>query len=76
VYHELCHTEHKRDKEGELRFDVEERPVWGIVGHDVEEFNAVVRRYGAHSLEIQKFLSDASDGSRAAPGGDNKGDRN
>jgi hypothetical protein len=62
VYHELCHTEHKRDKEGELRFDVEERPVWGIVGHDVEEFNAVVRRYGAHSAEIQAFIGAASAG--------------
>jgi hypothetical protein len=60
IYHELCHAEHKLDRDGEPRFDVEERPVWGLVGHNVEEFNAVVQRYGAHSADIEAFLAAAA----------------
>lgn len=65
IYHELCHAEHKRDRDGEPRFDVEERPVWGLVGHNVEEFNAVVQRYGAHSADIEAFLAAAAAGEGA-----------
>jgi len=57
VYHELCHTVHAVDKEGSPRFTEEGRPVFALVGHDVEEFSAVVQRYGAHSTDLVKFMA-------------------
>ena len=53
------------DREGAPRFDDEGRPVWGLQGHDVEEFAAVVRRYGAHNPDIQRFLAAADEYERA-----------
>lgn len=64
VFHELLHCDQARDKEGELKFNDEGRPVWGIRGHDIEEFNEVVRRYGAWKSDIQEFL-DAARGANA-----------
>ena len=55
VHHELSHCEHATDKEGELKFTDEGLPVWGIRGHDLEEFNATVRRYGAWKGDISAF---------------------
>jgi hypothetical protein len=46
VEHELYHLEHKRDEFGAPKFTKEGLPKIGIRGHDVEEFVAVVRRYG------------------------------
>lgn len=59
VFHELCHCVQKSDKQGEPRFDEEGRPVWGLMGHDVEEFTATVSRYGAYSPEIVEFIQAA-----------------
>ena len=57
VYHELCHAVHATDKYGAPRFDKDTgRPVFAIKAHDVEEFSAVVRRYGAYSEEIREFI--------------------
>ena len=66
VYHELLHATIKRDREGEPRFTDEGLPVWDLVGHDVEEFDAVVRRYGAWQPHIAAFLRAALD--HDAPG--------
>jgi hypothetical protein len=55
VYHELTHCIHKTDGNGDPRYDWEERPVWGLRGHDVEEFTAVVQRYGAWNVELESF---------------------
>jgi hypothetical protein len=57
MHHEMCHCIHKEDKWGSPRFGKEGQPVWGLRGHDVEEFNLVVRRYGAYSEEVQKFMA-------------------
>lgn len=60
VYHELCHCTQKRDSYGTPRFNnITGEPIWGIAGHDVEEFNAVVSRYGAHSEDIRAFIAAA-----------------
>lgn len=57
TYHEMCHTAIAVDQFGEQRFNRETgEPVWSIRGHDVEEFNAVVARYGAWSAELEAFL--------------------
>lgn len=60
VFHELSHCVQKVDRDGEARFDEDGGPVWGLVSHDVEEFSATVRRYGAYSPEIREFIEAAS----------------
>ena len=63
IYHEACHIRPALGKDGEQRFDKETGlPVLCLVGHDVEEFSAVVRRYGAWSDDLQAFISAAADG--------------
>lgn len=46
VEHELYHLAHKTDEFGAPAFTKDGQPKLGIVGHDVEEFVGVVRRYG------------------------------
>ena len=62
VFHELEHAVHKQDKEGELMFTPEGAAVWDIRAHDVEEFDSVVRRYGAWKPDIQSFIGALRDG--------------
>lgn len=62
VFHELAHCEHARDKMGALRYTKDGFPIFGLRGHDIEEFDAVVRRYGAHSEDLQRFIAAAADG--------------
>lgn len=66
VYHELCHTTHAEDKNGAPRYDKDTgRPVFALVGHDVEEFAAVVRRYGLHNPDLVAFVKAASEHAEA-----------
>lgn len=61
VFHEMCHMQIKRNSDGDLVMDeMTGRPKWKLVGHDVEEFTAVVARYGAHSAEIADFVEAAT----------------
>lgn len=46
VEHELCHCGQARNEYGGPKFRRDGRPVFGIRGHDVEEFVSIVRRYG------------------------------
>jgi hypothetical protein len=62
VFHELCHCGHDTDKEGMLKFTDEGRPVYTIVGHDIEEFDAVVARYGAWNAGITAFRDAMREG--------------
>lgn len=62
VFHELEHAVQKTDKEGEFMFTPEGRPVWDIRGHSLEEFDSVVRRYGAWSPDIQGFIGALREG--------------
>lgn len=60
VFHELLHCEQATDQFGAPKFNKETgQPIWRIRGHDIEEFNAVVRRYGAWSPDIASFISAA-----------------
>lgn len=62
VFHELSHCVHARDAIGNLRYTKEGAPVFAILGHDIEEFNQVVRRYGAHRPEVVNFVQAVQDG--------------
>ena len=47
VFHELEHIAHATTREGEERYSEEDgRPVYSIVGHDVEEFVSVAETFG------------------------------
>ena len=62
VYHELMHCGHAVDKHGVERYDKETgAPVYCIRGHDVEEFTAVVERYGIHNQDIAAFVRAAQE---------------
>ncbi len=63
VYHETCHMVQATDREGEPKFDDDTgRPVFALVGHDVEEFAAVVRRYGAWNDDLEHFHQALNEG--------------
>ena len=65
VYHELSHIAHAEDKDGEPKYNEDTgRPVYRIVGHDVEEFSAVARRYGAWNADLQQFAQALKEGTR------------
>lgn len=65
VYHELMHAIQKVDREGSPRFNDDGTPAWGLRGHDVEEFAAVVLRYGAHNDDIKRFIAAAAEHAEA-----------
>jgi hypothetical protein len=48
IDHELCHCFKDEDGAG--------NPVWRTVGHDIEEFFAIIRRHGAWREEIKSAL--------------------
>lgn len=66
VCHEALHCGQLRDKHGEPRFNAMGGPVVGILPHDVEEFHAVARRYGAWTPDLQEFQLALDEGDRAA----------
>jgi hypothetical protein len=46
IEHEMYHCAHARTEFGAPRFRKDGRPIFGMRGHDAEEFVGVVRRYG------------------------------
>lgn len=57
MFHELCHAGQKHDKYGAPMFNKDTgEPCWMIRAHDLEEFDAVVRRYGAWEPGISRFV--------------------
>lgn len=62
VDHELKHAGQQTDREGEPRFTEAGDPVWGIVAHDLEEFDDIVREYGAWKGDIARFVRAAREG--------------
>lgn len=56
IEHELFHAAQQRDEFGAPKFSRSTgRPMWCIASHDIEEFTAVVRRYGAWSDELDEM---------------------
>jgi hypothetical protein len=47
--HELCHFAGQDLDTGK----------WGLVGHDVEEFSAILARHGAWNWELRRFCQEA-----------------
>ncbi len=62
VFHELKHAGHALDRNGEPRFTDEGDPMWAIMPHDIEEFDDVVRQYGAWLPDVTRFVKAAAEG--------------
>lgn len=59
VEHELYHCGQERDEFGAPKFTKWGQPVFGMRGHDIEEFVGVVRRYGASAAGVQDLIDAA-----------------
>lgn len=60
--HELCHCQVSRDpKTGEVRRDENNRPVFRIRKHDIEEFIEIVQRHGCWKGDLEEFAKAAVD---------------
>lgn len=60
IEHELHHCAQAEGEHGP-KFDRETgEPIYAIRGHDVEEFTAVVRRYGPTSRDVQNLVDAAN----------------
>jgi hypothetical protein len=60
MYHEMSHAQQKTDEGGAPRFSQHTgEPLWTIQGHDVEEFVGTVKRYGAWSPDLKRFMQAA-----------------
>lgn len=61
VEHELCHCGQALDAFGGPKFNRETgMPIFDLVGHDVEEFTSVVRRYGVVTPEVRELAAAAN----------------
>ena len=56
-FHELKHCQIARDLFGSPKFHKNGQPIWALAAHEIEEFHDTVRRYGAHSDELGRFLA-------------------
>jgi hypothetical protein len=63
LFHELLHIKHARTREGDLRWDRESGKAIGCMRpHDIEEFKAVVERFGNWSPDVGEFVDAARRG--------------
>lgn len=62
VCHEALHCGQLKDKYGEARWNAMGDPVVGIMPHDVEEFHAIARRYGAWTPDLEEFRGALNEG--------------
>jgi hypothetical protein len=61
IEHELYHLAQQKDKEGEPKFDEDNRPVLTNRNHDVGEFIGVVERYGVNAVHSNvKIMLEAA----------------
>lgn len=67
VEHELYHCGHKRDRYGEEMYGFDERPVFALRGHDVEEHLGIVERYGMVGANVRRLVEIAGRKPTIAP---------
>lgn len=65
--HELYHCGHVHDSQGIPKFKQDGSPVFGIRGHDVEEFVGVARRYGISAGEGRALAEALLSGPELSP---------
>jgi hypothetical protein len=57
--HELYHCSQARNEFGAPKWHLDGSPVFGIRGHDVEEFVSIVARYGAGATRVGALVQAA-----------------
>lgn len=63
IEHELYHCAQEHDEFGQPKFSRQTgRPVYGMRGHDVEEFIGVARRYGATGAGVRDLVEAVNAG--------------
>jgi hypothetical protein len=62
VEHGLLHCAQARDVYGAPRFTKDGRPIFALRGHDVEQFTAIVERYGSDATGASEFVRAANAG--------------
>lgn len=67
VEHELYHCAQELDENGDLRYNAEGDPVWGMRPHDVEQFVGVTARYGAINEREQALAAAIRRGPAVSP---------
>lgn len=56
VHHELMHVQQAVDADGEPRINRQTgEPIFVIMGHDIEEFNLTVERFGLWKPDVERF---------------------
>lgn len=69
VCHELLHTGQEIDQYGARKWKRDGSPVLGMLAHDLEEFDAIVRRYGEWKSDITSFRQALEEGRRPVDNG-------
>lgn len=67
VEHELYHCAQERDENGDLRYNSEGDPVWGMRPHDAEIFVNEVWRYGAYTETLRQLKAALDAGPFVSP---------
>lgn len=68
VEHELYHCIQALDQDGQPRFHaITGDPIWGLRGHDIEQFNGVIRRYGVGPAMASETALAIAAGPTVAP---------
>lgn len=63
VEHELYHAGQDKDEFGQPKFSKSSGlPIFALRAHDVEEFNGIVRRYGAAAAGVEEMVRAANKG--------------
>lgn len=55
--HELCHAGVKRGPTGEQLLDEKGRVIYRTLKHDIQEFSAIVLRYGVYTRDLEQFYA-------------------
>lgn len=68
VEHELYHCVQGVDRDGQPRFHMTTGdPIWALRGHDIEQFNGVIRRYGVAAAGATETALAIAAGPTIAP---------
>ena len=65
VDHELHHLEVAKNDDGVVKRDERDRIVYRIRRHDIEEFRAIVARYGCYKSDLRDFVEAAMESKKA-----------
>lgn len=60
IDHELCHIRWKVTDTGGYETDIDGRPIWTLVPHDLEDFAGVIQRHSLWTDAVRRFFQTAA----------------